>query len=114
MSVGERLTLLRKTLEINQTDMAMAIGCSQANVSKYERNGTAMSIEFLIPLRKAYNVNLDWLLLGIGEMFVPITCIPQPSENHSTLPEPPNKQRLNELSAELQRISEEIKDCIGE
>jgi len=109
MSVGERLTLLRKTLDINQTDMAMTIGCSQANISKYEKDSTTMSIEFLIPLRKAFNVNLDWLLLGIGEMFISEPRVPRTSRIKQK-PKSNDKmiKEIDDVQLKLQKIKESL------
>jgi len=111
MSVGERLTLLRKTLEINQTDMAMAIGCSQANISKYEKDSTTMSIEFLIPLRKAYNVNLDWFLLGIGDMFLTDTGVQRASKSKA---QPKKKDKMIKEIDDMQMRLQKIKDNIND
>jgi len=120
MSVGKRLILLRKTLDLNQTDMAMVMGCSQVNISQYEKDDTTMSIKYLIPLRKAYNVNLDWLLLGLGEMFLPITSSQQPVEkpiiNGYISPKKKDKlvKEIKKLSAELQRILQDLTEGSGD
>jgi len=120
MSVGERLILLRKTLDINQSDMAMVMGCTQGNISRYEKDGTIMSIKYLIPLRKAYNVNLDWLLLGRGEMFQPETYVQPPVEitsiKKSANPTKKDKmiKKMNELSAELHNTWQELSEYLDE
>jgi len=122
MSVGERLTLLRKTLDINQTDMAMTIGCTQGNISQYEKDGSTMSIKYLIPLRSAYSVNLDWLLLGIGKMFVSDTGtgIPQPADipliKGGGNPKKNEKlvKEINQLSADVQKTLQKVAKYISE
>jgi len=123
MSIGKRLTLLRKTLDINQSTMAMVMGCTQANISLYEKDGSTMSIKYLIPLRNAYSVNLDWLLQGVGDMFLPLTSFSKSSENPiikaSVSPKQKNKllKKIDTLSMELQktvRELQELKEFINE
>jgi len=116
MSIGERLTLLRKTLDINQSMMAMVMGCTQANISLYEKDGSTMSVKYLVPLRNAYNVNLDWLLQGVGEMFLPPTSFSQPAEKPVIKTSAPSKnkdkllKKIDMLSAELQKALRELKE----
>jgi len=116
MSVGERLTLLRKALDINQTDMAMVMGCTQANISYFEKEGNMLSAKYLILLGETYSVNLNWLLLGIGEMFMTDNVVQQPAENQTSKeimnPKKKNKaiKKISELSAESQRISQELQE----
>jgi len=116
MSIGERLILLRKSLDINQTDMAMVFGCTQANISYYEKDGNTLPVKYIIQLRDTYNVQLDWLLLGRGEMFITDTHTKQPTEppvaKASVNPKTKNKviKKINELSTELQRVSQELQE----
>jgi len=120
MNIGERLILLRKTLGINQSDLALVLGCTQANISQYEKNGAIMSAKYLIPLRNAYNVNLEWLLLGVGGMFLPDTFV-HPSDESQTSTISVNPERkdkllkdIDDLSVIFQRILLEMKDMLGE
>jgi len=116
MSISARLILLRKTLDINQSDMAMVMGCSQSNISYYENDGNTISVKCLIALRNAYNVNLNWLLLGMGEMFLPVSGIQQPTESPTLMryisPKKKDKlaKKIMELSDELQNILQELKE----
>jgi len=120
MNIGERLILLRKTLGINQSDLALVLGCTQANISQYEKNGAIMSAKYLIPLRNAYNVNLEWLLLGVGSMFLPDTFIHSSDENQTSTisinPERKDKllKDIDELALSFQKILIEMKDMLGE
>jgi transcriptional regulator with XRE-family HTH domain len=52
----------------SQREFARNIGVFQQNVNRYE-SGTTPSTEFCIRLALAENVSIDWLLLGVGEMF---------------------------------------------
>jgi len=117
MSIGARLIILRKILDINQSEMAMVMGCTQGTVSLYEKDGTTMSVKCLSPLRKAYNVNLDWLLHGVGEMFMSDTYNQQSTENQPPV-EVKNKKKdkllkeIYRLSAEMQHILQELQEYL--
>jgi len=119
MSVGKRLILLRKTLDINQSDLAMVMGCTQANVSVYEKDSSAMSAKYLASLRNAYNVNLDWLLLGTGKMFISSSTsqqtTEQPEEQQTELPiikGPTNTREKARLIREIKRLSVDLQDIL--
>jgi len=107
MSIGKRLTLLRKTLDIKQVDMAMVIGCSQGNLSQYETDRPIIPVKCIIPLRVTYNVNLDWLLLGVGEMFLPDTGIQQPADKQ-TFKKPINTKKNDKLIKEIDKLLADV------
>jgi len=119
MSVGKRLILLRKTLDINQSDLAMVMGCTQANVSVYEKDGSAMSAKYLTSLRNAYSVNLDWLLLGTGKMFISSSSAPQPNEQQTEqqielpiIKGPTNTREKARLIKEIKRLSVDLQEIL--
>lgn len=65
--IGKRIRLLRKSLNLNQTDFGKPLGLKQAIIGQYEtgvRNITDRNIDLLC---KTYNINKDWLLTGEGE-----------------------------------------------
>ena len=63
------LLKLRKTLKLNQTELAGTLGLTQAGYSLYERGDRQMGYITIIRLAKIYNVNLNWLFLDEGDMF---------------------------------------------
>jgi len=108
MSIGKRLALLRKTLDIPQTEMAMVIGCSQGNLSQYEKDSPIIPVKCIIPLRVTYNVNLDWLLLGVGDMFLPDMGVQQQVENPISK-EPVKRKKKDKLVKEINELLAEVK-----
>ena len=70
MSVGQRLKELRKLKKISQGEIAELLKCSQACVSGYERDEREMPYSTLAFIANCYNVNLNWLLTGTGDMFL--------------------------------------------
>ena len=70
MSLGQRIKEFRKILKITQGDMANKLNIDTPNISFYENGKTAPSIQTLELIRNAYNLNLDWLLSGEGDMFL--------------------------------------------
>ena len=66
----ERLKYLRSELGLSQTDMAKLMGVSLRVYHRYEKGEQKPSYEKLIPLVKKFNVNINWLLTGEGEMFI--------------------------------------------
>ena len=66
----KRLKELRKALNIQQGEFAKSIGILQQQLSKYERGENKPSCDFLIKLIEKTNVNINWLLIGKGNMFV--------------------------------------------
>jgi len=112
MSIGARLIILRKILDINQSEMAMVMGCTQGTVSLYEKDGTTMSVKCLSPLRKAYNVNLDWLLHGVGEMFMSDSYLQQSTENLTSVELKIKKK--DKLIKEMVRLSTEMQNVLQE
>lgn len=70
MIVKKRLAELIKQLNLKQTGFAQEIGVSQPTISDWiNKPNVNPSIESLIKISNAFNVNLNWLLTGNGPMF---------------------------------------------
>lgn len=54
---------------MNQSAFAVALGISQAAVSRYEKADRLPDSDFLSKVSNAWGVNTNWLLTGEGEMF---------------------------------------------
>lgn len=65
-----RLQKIRKKLKLSQEEIAIETGITYRAYTSYERGDRKPSFEFLIKLIEKYNVNLNWLIAGIGEMFL--------------------------------------------
>lgn len=62
ISIGERITQLRKTKDWSQDELAKMIDSSRVMIGKYERGDNLPSIEVIVKLAKAFGVSVDYLL----------------------------------------------------
>jgi transcriptional regulator with XRE-family HTH domain len=65
-----RIKLLRKHFGLRQQDMALSLMVPKTAISKYELGKIKPSSDCLAKMVNVYNVNLNWLLTGIGGMFL--------------------------------------------
>lgn len=70
MRFAQRLKLVRKELDLKQEDLAQACNVKLTAISKYENEKIKPAFEMLSRIGLAYNVNLNWLINEIGEMFI--------------------------------------------
>jgi len=68
-NLGERIRQIRG--KMTQIDFANLINCPQAYISRYENGVVKPSIDFVYSLVCVFNISLDWLMTGEGEMFTP-------------------------------------------
>jgi len=71
MTVAERLKELRYKLGLSQKEFAEKVGIHYMTLSKYESGKYHPSLRFLKKVEEVFNVNPQWLLQGVGEMFLP-------------------------------------------
>ena len=64
MSVGERISLLRKEQKISQGQLAEALGISRQAVSKWENGQSSPDTLNLIRLAEALNTEVEYLATG--------------------------------------------------
>ena len=68
---GIRLQQLMKALNLKQTGFARSLGMTQPNISRMVTGESKISVEVINRIIDTYkNVNLHWLLTGVGEMFL--------------------------------------------
>ncbi|MCL1826814.1 MAG: helix-turn-helix domain-containing protein [Candidatus Cloacimonetes bacterium] len=65
----KRLKVLRVELDKKQVEMASEIGVSSLSLCLYETGRCEPNMSFLNKLNLLYNVNLNWLITGEGNMF---------------------------------------------
>ena len=70
-SQGERLKKIRQALNLSQDDFGAIFEISKQFVSLLEKDKTSLNNEKLVKLLLDYNVNINYLLGGIGSMFNP-------------------------------------------
>jgi len=63
---------VRKSLKLEQTELAKKMGLSQAIISQYENGMTEIPLSFLEYLKKKYRISSDWVIFGTGEINVTI------------------------------------------
>lgn len=67
--MGQQLKLLRKLLNLNQSQFAEKIGIKQGSLSDIERGKVKLSNANSILICKTFNVNEKWLKEGTGDPF---------------------------------------------
>lgn len=66
---GEKLKQIRKALNVTQDKMAELLNISARTYSAYERNENKPSYIMLVDLCQNKNINLNWFIADVGEMF---------------------------------------------
>ena len=82
-----RIAQLRKTIGMNQLQLAQKLHVSASTIGMYEQGRRTPSIEILIQMSRIFNVSIDYLITG--EEFTPssknhddnITPLPSPCRN---------------------------------
>ncbi len=71
--VADRIKQLRLTLNLKQVEFATETGISPSYLSYIESGSRLPSYELLETICVKYNVNVNWILTGNGELFVTST-----------------------------------------
>jgi phage repressor protein C with HTH and peptisase S24 domain len=69
METSDRLKVFRETIGATQGDFARLLGVAPSFISGIERNVKNLSRDLIERLLKNYDINVNWLLTGKGEMF---------------------------------------------
>lgn len=67
---SERIKNTREALNLTQQQLAEEFGVKPAFISNVENNRKSLSKKHLRTLLVNYNVNINYLIAGIGEMFI--------------------------------------------
>jgi SOS-response transcriptional repressor LexA len=70
MTNSDRLRIIRETIGVNQSEFARTLGVAPSFISGIERNVKEVSRELLQKILEKYQVNINFLLSGEGEMFL--------------------------------------------
>lgn len=62
MSLGQKITKIRKEKKLSQADVASFVGVSRDAISKYERDDIIPSVENANKIAKVLGVSLDYLM----------------------------------------------------
>ena len=69
-SIGDRIKYIRKSLNLNQDIVSKELQITNQTLSRYENGIRSPDSIFLQKFGKLFNVNANWLLYGIGDMFL--------------------------------------------
>lgn len=69
VSTGERLKRIRQSLGLSQDEFAEMMGYEKTTVGNAECGRISLSNRLIVALVKTYNINVEYLLEGHGEMF---------------------------------------------
>lgn len=67
--IGQRLKEIRRQGRIQQKEMAATLDIAASYLCEIESGNSKPGPDFFIKVATEYNVNLNYLLLGTGEMF---------------------------------------------
>lgn len=70
LTESERIKKIRETLNLTQQQLAEKFGVKPAFISNVENNRKSLSKKHLRTLLVDYNVNINYILSGKGEMFI--------------------------------------------
>ena len=70
MTIHQRFKEIRKSLNMTQTEFGAKIGKSLRAIQNYESGIRNINNDALLPLKNMFNVNIDWLITGNGNMFI--------------------------------------------
>ena len=122
-SINERFDELIFFLRTSATQLAKELNISQTSMSRTLRGDTLPSSKILIPLLEAYpQINMNWLLIGQGEMLITIsssegtidnTIVTQGNVkntiNANNSNNAKNDSKIQQLEAEVKHLKKEIK-----
>lgn len=69
-TLGNRLKHIRTIKNLTQLDFGSAIGVTKQAIANVESSHSNPSIDFLSKLIENFNVNVNWLITGKGELFM--------------------------------------------
>ena len=70
MTLAQRIKIIRKQLEMSQTEFANAIGITQTSLSQIEGEKNGISYDVYKAIVGQFNVDPLWLMDGKGEMYI--------------------------------------------
>ena len=68
--IGHRFGRFRSAIGKTQARLARELGVYQSTITNIEGGKVYPRLSYLVQLFQSYNLDINWLVLGIGEMFV--------------------------------------------
>lgn len=107
MTVQERLEKAMKKLGKNTNTLSKELDVTNSAISRVLRGQTLPSSKILIPLGAKLGVSVDWVLFGIGGMFLD----PSDVDNIKPLKEgEKGKKQENKSSKEIEYLKQKLKE----
>ena len=94
--INDRLKIVRKSLNVSQREFSKRIFISQSLYADIEKGNIEPKERFLRLISSQYNVNLDWIKTGKGDMYS----------------QSPPDLRLENLIDMFNQFSPELQDCV--
>lgn len=69
IEVGKRVKEARKTLKLQQQEMANQLGISSGHLSEIESGKANPNTDFHIKMAELYNISVEYIIRGNGDMF---------------------------------------------
>lgn len=66
---GNKLKNIRKHFKLTQEEMALRLSVAVRSYAAYEREENNPPYSMLVLLYKDFNINLNWFIANVGEMF---------------------------------------------
>ncbi len=98
MDITDRLKEIRATLNLSQREFSKQIYISQSLYADIELGNVELKERYIRLISSQFNVNLDWLKEGTGEMF-------KLSKNDA---------RLEHLIDIFTQLNQDLQDCVLE
>ena len=70
-TTGSRIKKIRQELNLSQEQFGKIFNTGKSYISAVENNKSQLSVESLVKLLLNYNVNINFVLGGIGQPFLP-------------------------------------------
>lgn len=70
MNSSERVKIIRKSLKLSQQKFADGLAISKGYVNAVEAGRTEPSFRFVKALIESYNVSINWVITGNGNIFL--------------------------------------------
>ena len=70
VDIGKRAALFRKSLGLTQQDVAEKAQINRAYITHIETGKSNPSFDFLNKMQQNFNMSIDWLITGNGQMTV--------------------------------------------
>lgn len=72
MTIGERIKILRKDREMNQSEFGERIGVKYSTIGLWENGQRSVSDSAIMLICTKFGVNENWLRTGKGKMIPPV------------------------------------------